>query len=725
MNVKEIKEQIAVGNMDAVETAWMEAIEAGEDLAHMRAVLAALVEASQAETAETLGGLLLSEAVDKRTPEEALDVARAVLPALPGRPELRQTAAKLYRKVCGQADNFEDLLNASGLLGGQTPRRAVLTLDTCLPIKPGDYLANRFDHRVVKVSGFSPALGQYELKAADGEMIEMDPKLLGDEFERVDEGDYRVLCQYRRSELPALLERDPAGVLIGICMSHGGRIDTTALKDMLAGKVLDSSKWTGWWNRARTAIKRSEFLTLEGRNPGTIIYHPAGKTVEEQFAGSLAEARTPLDCHNLLQAYAREIAHRKQPPKAEFVGPILQTLAEQASSLQARRPAEALTAALAVEAAIGDGLPAPQAAHPSSADVLAASPKPLEMVLEQPSGLWPAAYEALSKRPDAPEQFLKLLRLAPAGQLDTIVARLRGAGREAAVLKAVADAVAKPAQNLQICLWLWDGPAEPVQGMPSKLALLSTLLGAVQEIDGNMDVERTVRRDAFQEIRAGLTAGGCRSYKQAVAEMDRDVAQTFKRRVERCAALSDVAREALIAALKEKFYDLFVVEKAPPWADPNVLWSTEQAVRNLEEKRKHLMEIEMPANSRAIGEAAAKGDLSENSEWQYAVEEQRRLQAKAQKMQDDLARIRVLHAHDVPHDHVGVGSRVTMKRLADGVIVELSFLGPYEADVEKRVFNYQTPVAQTLMGKTVGDTVKVALEGRDDEYVITRLGSAL
>ena len=151
-----------------------------------------------------------------------------------------------------------------------------------------------------------------------------------------------------------------------------------------------------------------------------------------------------------------------------------------------------------------------------------------------------------------------------------------------------------------------------------------------------------------------------------------------------------------------------------------VLWTTEASLHRQEAVLTELVEITLPANSRAIGAAAERGDLSENSEWQYAVEEQRRLNARVAQLRDDLTRARIIRADDIPDDQVSVGSHVVL-RGSDGREVELTILGPWESDVEKRIYNYKTPLAQSLLGADVGVQVTLKLTGTEDEYVIERI----
>ena len=72
MDVEQVREWIADGDTDAIESAWMEALEAGAPSAAMQQTLEALMEAEESETAATLGWILLSESAESRPPAEAL-----------------------------------------------------------------------------------------------------------------------------------------------------------------------------------------------------------------------------------------------------------------------------------------------------------------------------------------------------------------------------------------------------------------------------------------------------------------------------------------------------------------------------------------------------------------------------------------------------------------------------------------------------------------------------
>ena len=722
MDLLQIKQWISQGLVDSLEGAWLDALEKQDQPKLMIQTIKELSSADKGEMAATLAGLWFEDMSANFSDQEKLDIARQILPSLPPGDELRTIATEFYRAVHGEKEHFEDFLRASGLTDSQTLRRAIQTMNVCMSAEIGAYLLNRFEDQVVRIDQFNLATDQFELTTSNGRRIEMDPKLLADEFIPADADDFRVLCAFEPDRVADLAESDPAAILIGACLAKNGSIEMPQLKDLLVPHYIDSDKWSRWWSRARSTAKRSETLSLEGRSPTVISYHPQGRSLEEELAEPAAKAKMPLEIHAIASHYARELASRKAQADPDFAGPLTNKLAELATTFMPRRQEDALAASLAIEHIAALGLARPNQEYPSAKEIIAQLDKPAETIanIGEPA-LWSIGYDLLSARPDAGEIFTELLTLLPVSELNTIAGHLSNE----AIQQVTGEVLASPGKNLQICLWLWAGPARPVAAASSKLDILSRLLGLMEQLGRDWDADREVKKQTYQLIRSGLTAGGCTAFKQAADEMDEAVAATIRRRIELSDGLSTATREDLLDVLREKHPVLFAKVRVAPWLDEQSVWTTSEAFKNRQEQLTELMEITIPANSRAIGIAADHGDLSENSEWQYAIEERGRLQGQASQWQNDLGLARVLTPDDIPSDSVGIGSIVQLKNQADGEHIELTFLGPWDVDIENRVYSYKTPLAQTLMGKITGDVVTLKLDGNETQYEVVSMHSAL
>jgi transcription elongation factor GreA len=193
--------------------------------------------------------------------------------------------------------------------------------------------------------------------------------------------------------------------------------------------------------------------------------------------------------------------------------------------------------------------------------------------------------------------------------------------------------------------------------------------------------------------------------------MNENMASVIKRRVDRADGLAQTVRDEMLRLLREYHPRLFLKEVIDPWLDESVIYTTREALARRQEELRVLQEEAMPANARQIGEAAEQGDLRENADWQAAIEERDMLQARSTKMQTELAKCRPINPDDIPSDRVGIGTKVRLQRMDNQGQLEYTFLGPWDTDLENNVLAYTTPLAQALMGTSVGETAQVPMQG--------------
>ncbi len=137
----------------------------------------------------------------------------------------------------------------------------------------------------------------------------------------------------------------------------------------------------------------------------------------------------------------------------------------------------------------------------------------------------------------------------------------------------------------------------------------------------------------------------------------------------------------------------------------------------------HLINVEIPANTKRIESARSYGDLSENAEYQYAKDEQRALLQKQTLMQEDLNVVKAVDFSDVTAPEAVVpGSSVTIVA-ADGAERTYTVLGEWDNDIERGIISSKTRLAESFMGKRPGDTVEITdADGRASEAKIKAVG---
>ena len=126
----------------------------------------------------------------------------------------------------------------------------------------------------------------------------------------------------------------------------------------------------------------------------------------------------------------------------------------------------------------------------------------------------------------------------------------------------------------------------------------------------------------------------------------------------------------------------------------------------LEEEMKGLKAVDRPAIIAAIATARAHGDLSENADYQAAKEKQGFIEGRIQEIGDKLARAEVIDPSQIKSEKVVFGATVILEN-PDGNTVTYQIVGEPEANIEKQKLSLSSPLARALLGKEVGDDVKV------------------
>ncbi len=126
----------------------------------------------------------------------------------------------------------------------------------------------------------------------------------------------------------------------------------------------------------------------------------------------------------------------------------------------------------------------------------------------------------------------------------------------------------------------------------------------------------------------------------------------------------------------------------------------------------------IPDNSKAIAAAREHGDLRENSEFKMAKQDQAVLMAQKAQLERDLARARITDFADATTEQVSVGTVVDLRDIASGKAVRYTVLGAWDSDPDAHIIAYKTPLGQALLGRKVGEHVKLKIGGSSHEYQI-------
>jgi transcription elongation factor GreA len=138
-----------------------------------------------------------------------------------------------------------------------------------------------------------------------------------------------------------------------------------------------------------------------------------------------------------------------------------------------------------------------------------------------------------------------------------------------------------------------------------------------------------------------------------------------------------------------------------------VTYMTEEGFRKLQEELIDLESVQRPGISRQIAEARDKGDLSENAEYDAAKEAQGLLEAKIARLKELIATARLIDESKIGTDEVKIMNKVTIRNVKTKKQMTYTLVSESEADLKSGKIAVNTPIAQGLLGKKVGDVAEI------------------
>ncbi|HVX67017.1 MAG TPA: transcription elongation factor GreA [Bryobacteraceae bacterium] len=132
----------------------------------------------------------------------------------------------------------------------------------------------------------------------------------------------------------------------------------------------------------------------------------------------------------------------------------------------------------------------------------------------------------------------------------------------------------------------------------------------------------------------------------------------------------------------------------------------------------HELHVELP---KEILKARAHGDLSENAEYHAAKERQGYVNARLGQLKQRMAEWSMVDLSKIPHDRVGLGSEVVLLDTKKDEEIKYKLVTSEETDTSKGWISTGSPIGKGLIGKQVGDEVRIQIPGGTREFEILKL----
>ena len=139
--------------------------------------------------------------------------------------------------------------------------------------------------------------------------------------------------------------------------------------------------------------------------------------------------------------------------------------------------------------------------------------------------------------------------------------------------------------------------------------------------------------------------------------------------------------------------------------DTKEIYVTTEGLEQMKQELEDLIQVKRPEVIKALKEARALGDLSENAEYDAARQEQAQTEARIKELEAMIEHAVIIE--NVDTNEVSIGTKVTIEYVDDDDTEEYSIVGVKEADPFNNKISNESPIARAILGKKIGDIVSV------------------
>ena len=525
--------------------------------------------------------------------------------------------------------------------------------------------------------------------------------------------DFRAKKIEQLEELRDLSKSDPVALVVHLLQSHGGSMTGDAMEKVISGAVIPEASFKKWWDATKKSLRESRVATVPLKRTEPIVLRTGDRTPAEALVADFEAARDIKGMIRALEAIAADIGAFENDTNA--LKRLLCDIDEGAKKAARVQLGQALQLVAARDEVIGSSKAL--ALDPGAVRLsdLLLSTDPLKLAEETsklPASRQRAVYEAI---PDAyaGEWVEKMVRVfdhvGPRGV--TEIARiLLDRGELPKLVHHLRSSITRRALGADALIWVCrerKGAAAEVFGADCGASILN-LLENDHLSDGPRKTSRlqTLLGDD-KTLLADLV--GC---------MDVNESRNFARRLLDCPVFGDLEKKSLMARIikaRPETGELVSGSNVKRREDLLVSWES------LERKKSELDEIirvRIPQNTRDISIARSYGDLRENFEYKSAKDLQKYLMHRKNELEREITRARGSDFKGADPSKVNIGTIVTLTDAA-GTQIELTVLGAWDSDPEKRLVSYLSAVGKALLNRKPGDTVEIRDEATEAPQTFT------
>jgi len=545
----------------------------------------------------------------------------------------------------------------------------------------------------------------------------MDPAFCVNTMEVLPENHLLVRKETEPKKVLELISDNPAQLIVEALESYPNKATTAIDLEITLSQVVGEEKFKKWWADARKAVAKDPRVSVPEKKTECYVLRETPVSAEDEIFDQFTSTRSARRRISLAEDYAAAAAHKAVQAN---LADVLKGVADAVKDSNQLDAAERLYGA-AVRDRIAKVAGVDPATYEPSQASLVANLRDLAAISEKIPVQFQSQYLELIKEThpiECRDIVFSLLKVSQ-GKFTTECINFLVENGYAEDLASTLKRW-QTEQNLRAPVLLWI-----VKNRHSKkfAKLLNDLITPrlLSAIFFAIDYEALQAASARRIPLGDILSDDAELIADLLATADPETARDLANTLLLNQGFEELTKKSLLARFIKIFPNIqSLVASEAEGKEEQLLVSRESFERKREEYE-GIVSKRIPENSKAIASAREHGDLRENAEYKMAKQDQQVLMAQKGQLERELARARITDFKDATVEQVSVGSVVEV-RIRDGAPLRYTILGVWDGDPERHVISYKTPLGAALMGKRVGESVKVKTGASEDTYSVVSIG---
>lgn len=715
-------------NFEKLKIVWGKLIELiPEDFPFYRKIERVLSGYRQKELLADLYTQLIYQYMKKEDTDNIIFLCKKVLEYNPSVSRFKKELVESYRKKYAGHSLLEDFIQMSGLT--QNKRlvlNAINSFETNIVFDKGNYVFHR-SWGVGKIAELNTNEMVIDFKGKETHKMEIQMALKS--LKPLTEEHFWVYQYQKPEELEKMFEEDFESFFKILIRSFGDRISLSEIKTELVDKYVPSKNWSKWWTKTRSKVLENDNISVSPQKKDILEYHLTAISQNEQLIEKFQTEsgdKIAVALETLKKYRERDKANQSEDlaDVMLFMAPLFK---EGLKSIDWETQVLSLIILDLFKKEIPDDVF--QYTEKEKQTIVDKFVKiPEDIIIKEIQSLTQTELKkelatfTQKNHPKWKRIFFELLFQTPVKIHSLLYSTLRDQNAQEELKEFYTNIRRDGKRNADVFLWSFKNNfiGNDFEGFENEtnyhLLAFFRLLKTIPKIE----TKGTKLKNSARDI---LLGGGKDRMENLITEYGKDSVRKFSALVRETNLFSDIEAEQIVTWMQEINPDVFSQEELEHKSELTVsilelikkegkTIASANALEDLRKELEHLINIEMPENSKEIGIAQEKGDLRENAEYKAAMERQQTLQAKVKKIDADLKEILILQASQVSTDRVSLGSKVRLEEGNDRFVY--SILDQWDADLDKGIIAYKSPLGQELIGHKVDDIVKFG-SGKDEQ----------